>query len=295
MIKNCFSILFLLLLTISFISCNNSTTPTNSDKYGISSEPIAIEINVNPDSLLTEHSPQYLVDYSSLKLNGIMLTPIKYYYPSPNWGIEVDREFILAVNDSFMVEIKNCSGKYDWSIDLGNTEFGDNNSWVNSEVALIRTEKNIEANGNISYKFTFQAQRRGKGYICFIEKDSLGTVSSNTSHGILIGYTTKALEKILLNISEINWKYNTEEGTFSTVSVKLKGTTNAYRLRGMTYGDGVLMGKEIPIQDNNSFEIEIPVAFSNQEGVELKTNSELLLYGTVGLPKIVPLINPKNS
>ena len=63
----------------------------------------------------------------------------------------------------------------------------------------------------------------------------------------------------------------------------------------MAYGDGEIMAKEIPIQSDNSFEIEIPVAFSNQEGVELKTNSELLLYGTVGLPKIVPLINPKNS
>ena len=221
MIKNCLSILFLSLIVL-LISCNNSSEPTNSDKYEISGEPFAVELNTNPDSLQIEHSPLYLIDYSSLKLNGIMLTPVKYYYPSPKWDIGVDREFILAVNDSFIVEIKNCCGEYAWSIDLGNIEFSENDNWINSEVALIRTEKNIESNGNVSYRFVFQTKREGKGYICFIEKDSLGTVSSNKSHGILIGYTTKALEKILLNINEIKWGYNTEEGKFSTVSCKNK-------------------------------------------------------------------------
>jgi hypothetical protein len=63
----------------------------------------------------------------------------------------------------------------------------------------------------------------------------------------------------------------------------------------MTAGDGVLMAEEIPITNNHRFEIEIPVAFSYKEGVTLKTNSELLLYGTVGLPKIIPLINPQSD
>ena len=63
----------------------------------------------------------------------------------------------------------------------------------------------------------------------------------------------------------------------------------------MTYGDGVAMAEEIPIDIDNKFEIEIPVAFSHVEGVTLKTNSELLLYGTVGLPKIIVLVNPKSN
>lgn len=63
----------------------------------------------------------------------------------------------------------------------------------------------------------------------------------------------------------------------------------------MTYGDGVLMAMEIPIQSDNYFESEIPVAFSFQEGVTLTTSTELILYGTVGLPRIIPLINPKSK
>lgn len=295
MIKYCFSILFLLLLVISFNYCNNNTEPTNPDKFEISSEPIAVDINVKPDSLQIEHFPTYSIDYSILKLNGTDLTGVKNYYPCPSWDIRVDREFILAINDSFVVEIKNCNAKYEWLIDLGNIEFGEDNNWLNSEVTLIRKEDFVNTDSSINHKFIFNAPKEGKGYVCFIERNSLGEISSNESHGLLIGYTTNALNKILLNIDEIKWKYNIEKGTFSTVSVKLKGTTNIYRLRGMTFGDGVLMAKEITILNDDSFEIEIPVAFSHMEGVTLKTNSELLLYGTVGLPKIIPLINPKSD
>ena len=55
------------------------------------------------------------------------------------------------------------------------------------------------------------------------------------------------------------------------------------------------MALEVPIQNDNSFEIEIPVAFSHIEGQILKTGSELLLYGTVGLPKVILIKNPKND
>jgi hypothetical protein len=54
----------------------------------------------------------------------------------------------------------------------------------------------------------------------------------------------------------------------------------------------LLGAMEIPIENSNNFEIEIPVAFSHMEGIILKTSSKLLLYGTVGLPKIIPLVNP---
>jgi len=290
MIKHCCSVLILLLLVIIFNSCDN-TEPVNSNSFEISGEPILIENNVNSDSLQIERSPNYSIDYSVLELNGIDLTTVKYYYPAPD--IKIDREFIVAINDSFRVEIKNCKNEYEWLIDSGTIELGDNN-WINQEVALLRNEKIINADSTVNYSFIFKTQKEGKGYICFIERNYLGEISSSESHGLLIGYSTNALNKILLNVDEIKWIYNIEEGTFSTVSVKIKGTTNVYRLRGMTYGDGVIMAKEIPIQNDNSFEIELQIAFSHMEGVTIKTSSELLLYGTVGLPKIIKLINPKS-
>lgn len=290
MIKHCCSVLILLLLVIISNSCDN-TMPVDSSRFEISGEPIVIENNVNSDSLQIERSPNYSIDYSALELNGAELTTVKYYYPNPN--TEVDREFVVATNDSFRVEIKNCKNEYDWLIDSGTIEFG-NNYWINSEVALLRNEKIINTDNTVNNSFKFKTLKEGKGYICFIERDSLGEVSSSESHGLLIGYSTNALNKISLNVSEIKWIYNTEEGTFSTVSVKIKGITNVYRLRGVTYGDGVIMAKEIPIHNNNSFEIELPITFSHREGVTLKTSSELLLYGTVGLPKIIKLINPKS-
>jgi len=286
------SFYFSLIIVITFTSCNSSNEPSNLDKFEITSEPISIEININPDSLQIEQSPHYSIDYSDLKLNGVDLTTVKYYCPTPD--IEVDREFIVAANDSFEVEIKYCNNEYEWLIDLGTIELGENNSWINSEVILLRTEKVINVDNTTNHKFIFKTLKEGKGYICFIEKNQLGEISSSESHGLLVGYSINPLDKIILNVDEIKWKYNTEKGTFSTVSVSLIGTTNIYRLRGISTGDGLLMSMEIPFQNDKSFEIELPVAFSNIEGVTLKTNSKLLLYGTVGLPKVIPLINPKS-
>ena len=286
----------LLLLLITFSSCNdNNTDPTNRDKIEISSEPIDIEINVNPDSLRKEQFPVYSVDYLFLKLNGIDLTTVKYLCPASNSNNKVDREFVISDKDSFEVDINNCKNENDWLVDLGSIDFGENQQWINEEVTLVRTEKTLNVDNTINYRFIFQSLSKGKGYICFIEKNQQGEISCNTSHGLLIGYSINPLNKIQLNIDKITWIYNLKEGSFSTVSVLIKGTTNIYRFRGMTYGDGISSAMEIPINNDNSFEVEIPVAFSHVEGIMIKTDSELLLYGTVGLPKIIPLVNPASN
>ncbi len=291
--KYYYFLLFFSLCLLTFSGCNNNTEPTHQYEFDVISEPFTTEINVNPDSLQIENSPNYSIDYTALQLNGVELPSVKYYYPTQ--GVEVNREFVVTPNDSFSVVITNCEPEYEWSIDLGTLELGENNNWINSEVSLLRTEKTINVNNTINYKFIFKTLKKGKGYICFIEKNQLGEISSNESHGFLIGYSINALNKILLNIDKITWKYNTKKGTFSTVSVNIQGTTNIYRLRGISSGDGILMANEIMIQNDGSFEMEIHVAFSHVEGVTLKTNSELLLYGTVGLPKIIQLLNPKNN
>jgi hypothetical protein len=295
MMKNTSLVVVILTLLISFTGCENNVEPTASGVNEISDEPKSIQFDIDPNSLQTEHFPTFSVEYSALKLPGINLSALKYYYPAPSLNITVDREFVVEANDSFEVEIKNCKTGSEWYVDLGSVGLGAENNWTNSEVAFLRTEEVTNSDSTITYQFVFRTLKQGKGYICFIEENQFGQASSNESHGLLVGYTVDPLTKMWLNVDEINWIYNTKVGTFSTVSVRIKGSTNACRLRGMTYGDGVPMAMEIPLQDRTDFDVEIPVAFSNAEGVTLRTSSELLLYGTVGLPKVIPLINPKSA
>ena len=293
MLKNIIIFILQLLLIFMLITCKTSTEFNNENKNIIFCEPKSVEFNVNADSLETEQFPKYSREYSTLELIGIDLTGLKYCYPSPDYNFSVDKEFVITTNDSFEVELKNCNSKNHWLVDIGNIE--EPMSWINTEIKLLKIKKYINSDSTISYRFIFQALKQGKGYICFIEENQSGEIWSNESHGLLIGYSIDPLNGIYLNLDEIKWIYNTEEGTFSTVSVNIKGTTNCYKLRGMTYGDGVIMAMEIPIQNDNNFDIEIPIAFSHVEGIIIKTSSELLLYGMVGLPKIVPLENPKSD
>lgn len=277
----------ILLLTIFSSGCKNSSNSTEplQGQFEIRSALNPITIDVNTDSLQADYSPIYSIEYSALKIKGIDLSIAKYYYPK-----DVDKEFILSTNKRFSVEIRNCKKESRWIIDTG-----DNNSsgWINKDISLIQTDTLFNSDNTLTYRCTFQTLKSSKGYICFSETDKDGSSSSDDSHGLVIGYDINPLDKLTLNINDITWKYNTAKGSFSKVSVKLKGTTNAYRLRGMANGDGLATAIEIPIQNNN-FDIEIPVAFSHVEGVALETSTKLLLYGTVGLPRVITLKNPRS-
>ena len=291
MMKHFFNTILALLLLFTFYGCENNKPVEPADEFEVSGEPASFEFTVSPDSIKPENYPQYLTDYKQLQICGIYLADVRNTLP----GMEPDREFILTPGDSFVVEIKNCKIENEWMIDLGSISLTENNSWINYSIALLRTEVRIESDSTISYKYIFESLEEGKGYICFIEKNENGWISSNESHGLLIGYNTKPLSTMFINLDKIEWLYNTEEGTFSTVYVKVEGSTNAYRLRGLTHGDGELSAMEIPIQSDSHFEIAIPVAFSHVEGEVLKTSTQLILYGTIGLPKVIKLINPKSD
>ncbi len=293
----------ILFAVLIFNNCDTNIDITNPDTLVIGSDPKTIQINIDPQSLKPETSPNYSILYSELKFNGCALTNLKhicpailqylYYPPEPQY--KVNKEFNVVPNDSFKVKIYNRKINSKWIIDDGSiisTEplF----QWINNEVKSLRTEKTYNADGTVNYCFVFNSLKEGKGYISFIESTSgESEITCNESHGLLIGYTIKPLNKIILKIDEIKWRFNTTG--FSNVTVKIKGTTNVYRLRGMTYGDGLPIAVEIPVKDDNSFEREYTVQFDFKEGVILRNNSQLILYGTVGLPIIVTLINPENS
>ncbi|MGE5681583.1 MAG: hypothetical protein ACM34K_11965 [Bacillota bacterium] len=275
-------IIFIAGVFLFTLGCNKSTEP-EGEKSEIRNAPKTITFDADPGSLTKEHFPSYSTDYSALKINGLSLNAVKSSYPE-----YADKEFIIAAGDSFLIEIKNCKKDSKWKIDTGDLDIADDFRWINSEVLLLKSDKYSNPDSTVNYRFTFKGLKNSKGYICFIENSS-----SNASHGLIIGYTINPLNKVILSVDDIKWKFNTEKGSFSYVKVWLKGTTNAYRLRGMTYGDGLSMAMEIPVVNNN-FEIEIPVSFSHNEGITLTTNTELLLYGTTGLPLTVKLINPKS-
>jgi hypothetical protein len=295
MMKHFFNTLLALLLLFTFYSCENNKPTELPDEFEVRGEPISLEFNVSPDSLKPESYTEYSTDYNKLELCGVYMTDVKYLWPNTFTMTEVNREFVLTTNDSFVVEIRNCKIEREWMIDLGSINLTGNNNWTNNSVTLLRREESINSDSTINYKHIFKTIGEGKGYICFIEKNKDDWISSNESHGLLIGYNVKPLRRMFINLDKIEWIYNIEEGTFSTVHVKVEGSTNAYRLRGLTHGDGELSAMEIPVQSNSHFEIEIPVAFSHVEGVVLKTSAQLILYGTIGLPKVIQLVNPKSD
>jgi hypothetical protein len=296
----------ILFSVLIFNSCENGVGISTLDNYVIGSNPKTIQINIDPHLLNPENSPVYSVYCSDLPLAGCALTRLKYFYPEyryiepghiepgPLYTYSVQREFKVLSGDSVKVKINNCNYNSYWMIDDGTINYSGPRNWTNNDIKLIRTEKTFNNDSTINYEFTFTTLKEGKGYISFIERsdDWLG-IDCSKSHGLLIGYTIKPLDKVILNIGEINWSYNTVG--FSNLKVRLKGTSNVYRLRIMTFGDGIPVGIEIPIQNDNSFDFETTLAFSYQEGIIFKTNSELILYGTVGLPIVVTLINPENK
>lgn len=239
--------------------------------------------------MIIQHSPFYSVLYTSLDLNGVDLFSVKYTYPE-----KVNCEFVLSQDDSFTVVIKGCKKDKTWLVDLGDIKSNSDASWINSEVQLISNGKSFNPDSTVNNRFTFKALKSSKGYVCFIETDQSGAASSNESHGLVIGYDINPLDKVSTQIYSAIWEYNTKGSSFSTLNLLVKGTTNAYRLRGMTYGDGIIMAMEIPIINNN-FDIEIPVAFSHEKDVTLTTSTKLIVYGGIGSPKISRLINPKSQ
>lgn len=280
------------LFAVLIIGCEKSLEPLlNKNKnFEIIDQPKYIEIDINPDSIRIEQSPNFSINYSELNKNG---EDVHFHrYEPPNHYPLIDREFVISEADSFTVEIRNCKYKNSWSVDLGDIlHFPEPFNWINSEIKLSKTEKTVNQDSAVYYLFSFQALKPGKGYLYFVEKDESGRLPDE-SRGIIVCYLINPLSKMSLNIDEIKWIYDIEQEHYSTVAVKIKGTTNIYRLRAVS--GMVPMALDIPIDNSKSFTAEFPVGYSHEPGTYLHDNCELFLYGIVGIPKSVLLVNPQN-
>ncbi|MFH1195562.1 MAG: hypothetical protein V1720_07595 [bacterium] len=281
-------------LLICLSGCELKDNPADSNPTEIKDSAKSYTIDVPADSLIVESSPVYEISYSDVPTMQYGLSGLKYYYPEEKM-YNVDREFVIAVGDSFTIKINHCVAGNKWQADKGTIIGPSPAGWDNDEVAALNIDSINSSTGNLQRVFKFKALKKSKGYISLIETDASGISTSGITHELLIGYNCVPLSQVQVNITEIKWIYNTSDNSFSTVSVKLKGTTNVYRLRGIAHGDGEISAFEIPVDTNKTFTTQYTVAFSHISGTTLTTNSELILYGTVGIPKVISLINPQNK
>ncbi len=262
------------------INCSNAVEPADSN-YS--------------DQIPRQHtSLSFSINYSDLSLDGLeQLYITENYIPDSSMNIRVKNEFLLTPGDSFTVKIKNCSSATNWFVDVGDSSYSMRGNWINNEVELIKRDSVLSSDNTVDYKYYFRSIKRSKGYICFAELNDAGSPSMQNLRGLIIGYTAGALDSVWVKLNSVEWICATNP--YSRISVRLKGTTNAYRIRGVGHGDGVNSAVEIPVKPDNSFDIKYSVAFLHAEGVVLKTDTELLLYGSAGLPKKIKIANPYNE
>ena len=282
---------FFTISIIVFSGCKNSSEPVSSQEtnqgflFSLDGDTALYTFTSNPDSIKTEPHPNVQIYYDSLQNIGIEALEVEYGFPNSFPSMSVINEIKVGSRDSFEVNIINCQPDKKWNAKLGNFD------WKDSSVILNKIDTAGASDSKINYKFRFITQGKSKGYIGFYEENSDGSVSSNAK-GVIAGYTMDPLENIWIDIKNIKWIYDTRKNVFSSVSIAVRGQTNAYRMRIMTYGDGVSFAREIPI-NNGSFSDTIGLAFSNESGLVLTVSTEMALYGTSGLPKLIPLVNPK--
>jgi hypothetical protein len=167
---------------------------------------------------------------------------------------------------------------------------------------FVRKEQIGVLPGRYDLIYTFQSIGADKGYIGFAETDTSfggcpgGCLSSN-SKSLIVGYTAGVEKDLYVDLEKITWeydmipsKYGPDE--FSTLEVFLSGSTNAYRMKVETYGDGILYYCDIEIDDESHFSRKVGIAFRYGSDEYLKTGTRLALFGTVGPPKVIELKNP---
>lgn len=252
-------------------------------------------VNSNNDTTSNSGSTfSFSIDYDKVPGNGLgQINIIKHYFPDTSLNITVQKEFLLEPGDTIKVSVKNCSPDFIWDIDFGTVNISPENNWINDDVGLLGQDSTVNSDKSVNRNFYLSALKKGKGYLCFFEAARNDGLPISNGRGFIIGYTIDALDSVWVKIDTVEWFYQTSP--YSQVSVRLKGTTNAYRLRGMGYGDGVASAVEIPVNDNQTFDSKYSVAFSHSDGIYLSTDTRLLLYGAPGLPKLVVIKNPRNT
>ncbi len=85
-------------------------------------------------------------------------------------------------------------------------------------------------------------------------------------------------QTLTYSIEKAQWVNDT--AGFSSVSLYLKGKTNAKKMAVTTRGDGVVGDQAINLNVLGEFDDSIPIAFSHVGGIILQTSTNVKFYGS---------------
>ena len=83
---------------------------------------------------------------------------------------------------------------------------------------------------------------------------------------VFLFFSGCSYESPVVALTHIEWYTTTEtidDFTFGFIRLSISGTTNGDKVTIMTYGDGVILEKEIDLDQNNQFNEEVTIAFTH--------------------------------
>jgi hypothetical protein len=107
----------------------------------------------------------------------------------------------------------------------------------------------------------------------FVLASCLSFLGSSCSPPVTVDTSTD-LEYAL---ADTQWVYDT--AGFSTVSLYIKGTTNARTVLVETHGDGLYGNYPLNLNSSGEFEDTVSIAFSHVSGLFLSTGTRIKFYG----------------
>ncbi len=96
---------------------------------------------------------------------------------------------------------------------------------------------------------------------------------------VFLFFSGCSYESPVVALTHIEWYTTTEtidDFTFGFVHLSISGTTSGDKVTIMTYGDGVILEKEIDLDQNNQFNEEVTIVFTHMVDDEPRIYSTTL-------------------
>jgi hypothetical protein len=105
--------------------------------------------------------------------------------------------------------------------------------------------------------------------------------------------TSISKDSLWIKTDPIVWIYDTSG--FSTVSIFIKGNTNADSVGIETHGDGLISTYKIKLNSNHAFSDSVSIGFSHVSGEYINYfDTKITLYKTNGDSAEIVVLNPKH-
>lgn len=271
-----------LLLVIGCEGEDTITPPVDEVRtLTLEGEPVYALYTTDMDWVRQHYSDTYSVPYNNVGWERVP-SALEFEW-MPFWMIPeaaTDTELVDSNDGIIRVEITGCPNGHTWDVSCSDPDY------------LRLIEENIVKTSEATYdvSYTYKILMPGKGYIGFKEiypSDWGGP----RERGMGIIYTCVPIEELYVEINSITWFYEIHEWG-SSVSAMFSGRTNAHKL--LTRGSGgCVLGpmQEISIDSEGVFSSSIYASRLRYDEF-LHGDSRIYVIGTIGLPKVVELVNP---